>query len=132
MTDEEQCKEVSTQVETKAWGEVRHIFDGPVSVSLLKVSEGGFSSIHKHVKRWNHFKVITGEIQVSTFVVFGDQHRSEDRWKLEAGETIDIPPGVLHQFKVIESGQVVEIYWTEDGSPAEKDDIIRITEGGWL
>lgn len=113
--------------ETKVWGSVQHVFDGPVQVSLLRVSAGTFCSLHRHKTRWNQFQVVRGKIYV---VLYFDDLSVKEKITLRTGERATVPPGVLHRFEVLADGQVVEIYWTADGSAASLDDIERVREGG--
>ena len=117
--------------ETKCWGSVAHIFDGQVATSLLRVKAGTCCSIHFHSHRWNSFRVIRGKIVVVQYrhVVPCVEHC---RHVLSTGQSIDIPPGVIHRFEVLEDGHVVEVYWTDDGSPVDIKDIQRFNEGGRL
>lgn len=117
------------QEETKIWGSVRHIFDGPVSVSLLRVNAGGYSSIHRHAKRFNHFFVVSGCLKIRLYSDNGPDRVGATKI-LRAGESCTVRPGTLHKFETVESGQIVETYWTRDGTPAEHEDIERVSEGG--
>lgn len=116
--------------EQKVWGSVKHLFDGPVSVSVLRVGAGAYCSIHKHNRRWNHFLVVSGEIDVITYGVAGEYLKPITKCTLSHLSAYVIPPGILHRFEVKKSGQVVETYWTSDGLNAEVDDIHRIEMGG--
>lgn len=113
--------------ETKIWGSVKHLFDGPVAMSSLQVEAGSFCSLHRHLHRWNHFFVISGEI---TIVLYNGDMTVSRRVVLKAHQSYTVKPGMLHKFEVGESGRVVEVYWTEDGHSASIDDIERIKEGG--
>jgi oxalate decarboxylase/phosphoglucose isomerase-like protein (cupin superfamily) len=115
------------EIETKCWGSARHLFDGPVSVSLLRVEAGTFCSLHYHEKRWNLFEVVRGRISVIVYEIDG---QPPIKTILRRGERYKVPPGVKHRFEVIEDGQIVEIYWTDDGSDALLSDIVRLQEGG--
>lgn len=115
--------------EEKVWGRVRHIFDGPIQVSILSVNAGGFSSVHRHVRRFNHFLVVSGMIRVRLYSGSNHDHVTMTH-KLYSGDSYTVRPGVLHKFECVKSGQVVETYWTEDGSPAEQEDIERLTVSG--
>lgn len=114
--------------ETKVWGSVRHLFDGPVSVSILQVDAGTYCSLHRHASRWNMFFVVCGSINV---VVYDSEAKNVSfKMRLRKGQTFKVNPGVWHRFEVIEDGRVVETYWTDDGSPATPGDIERLKEGG--
>lgn len=114
-------------IENKVWGVVQHVFDGPVSVSLLRVNAGTYCSTHRHEKRYNHFHVISGKLLIR---LYDERLQSVDKIILKRHERISIPPGTYHRFEVLGDGQIVETYWTKDGSPATLDDIERVHEGG--
>jgi len=114
-------------VESKAWGLVRHIFDGPVSVSLLRTEANGYCSWHYHEHRWNMFYVVSGTIIV---IVDDNNDGKIQRHILRAGDSYKVGPSVRHMFDVVESGQVVETYWTDDGTDVTIDDIVRLAPGG--
>ena len=42
-----------------------------------------------------------------------------------------MPPWVPHWFRVLADGVVVEVYWNDDGSDVDIDDIVRFDEGGF-
>lgn len=115
-------------VEEKCWGSVQHIFDGPVSVSLLRVNAGTFCSTHKHVQRYNQFHVVSGKLLIVTYSDAGDT--LHEKFILTRGMRLTIPPDMYHRFEVLMDGRVVEIYWTKDSSEARLDDIVRVREGG--
>jgi dTDP-4-dehydrorhamnose 3,5-epimerase-like enzyme len=120
-------------IEKKCWGEVRHIFDGPVSVSLLRVEAGTFCSTHYHRKRWNRFFVVSGRVCLRFFASIEPGSNYPETTHiliLSAGEFFSVPPMQTHSFEVLESGRIVETYWTEDDSPAEYGDIVRFNVGG--
>ena len=116
--------------EDKVWGKVAHIFDLNSSVSLLVVNKGFCSSIHKHEHRWNHFFIISGILKINFFRWVGDLIEPWYNRVILTGESIKVRPGVVHQFEVVESGRVVEAYWTTDGTEVNLDDIVRYSQGG--
>ena len=107
--------------ETKVWGKVRHVFGSEVcAVSILEVEKGFRRSKHYHENRINRFIVHSGIIEVIL-------HDQGTRHSLGTGDVFDVEPGALHSFEVIESGIIVEIYWSP---PVRQDDIIRMELGG--
>ena len=122
-----------SEKETKIWGTVRHLFDDDASVSILRVNAGFCCSRHYHIHRWNRFDVIRGCIAV---IMYGMNLNGDlivmSRQVLRASEGYPVPPDIIHRFEVIESGIVVETYWTTDGSPVQADDIKRIDVGSKL
>lgn len=117
--------------EEKCWGKVCHLVERDLQVSVLKVVAGFRCSRHRHIHRWNNFRVITGILRVIEYRQNSSGDLSQTRSTvLVAGQSIDIHPGVWHCFEVLESGQVVEIYWTTDKTSVDFADIERIDVGG--
>jgi mannose-6-phosphate isomerase-like protein (cupin superfamily) len=114
------------QWEPKVWGSVSHLFTADhVAVSHLRVNAGYRCSQHYHAKRVNMFVVVSGKVLIE---VTNDSVQCQHT--LTAGETLVVNPMRLHCFHVLESGSMVEVYWTNDGSPVRLDDIHRLDEGG--
>ena len=115
--------------EDKAWGKVRHVFSTPeVAISYLEVVAGTRSSWHRHADRNNSFHVGRGMIVVECI----DQITGA-KWqrKLIDHLSFTVEAGILHRFRVIESGHLVEIYWPREAGVAVRlDDIERIDHGG--
>lgn len=115
--------------EKKCWGEVLHVFSSPnAAVSCLNVNWGWRCSIHKHVERANSFAVIGGVLAVEDWPEGRDQ---PSRVRIvQPGETVTVPSGIWHRFRVIASGQVIEVYWPDTGGTVRMDDIEREDVGG--
>ncbi len=114
--------------EKKAWGSVAHVFTSDkAATSWLRVTAGTRCSRHFHRERVNSFAVLSGVILIEEW---GPGLRAETT-RLEAGQSHSVPSGVVHRFRVLESGEVVEIYWPDkDGGRVRIDDIERFDEGG--
>ena len=122
--------------EEKNWGLVAHLFGNHTSCSMLKgLIPGQACSVHYHDWRWNKFVVVTAVIDV---VLYGnDIHALAEtlpayeitRYRLRPGMYFDVPPLCKHSFEVVETGDVVEVYWTENGEMPTQDDINRIIAG---
>ncbi len=41
-----------------------------------------------------------------------------------------IPSMVVHQFQVLQDGEIREEYWADRGGEVRQDDIVRLVEGG--
>ena len=121
--------------EEKCWGEVLHCFHNPqASVSYLKVQAGYRCSRHYHWDRANDFIVISGQIMIETWglgSLVGEHTTTSPKTELLVpGDTHSIPSKLLHRFNVIESGEVIEVYWADHGGVVSIDDIVRIDVGG--
>lgn len=115
------------KMEEKVWGRVLHTFVSEhAAVSYLEVKEGFRCSRHCHKERANLFAVVDGRIVVEEWVDVGVR-----RHDLIGGMIHVVPSGVLHRFRVIESGHVVEVYWPDrPGGKVRMDDIKRLDIGG--
>ena len=141
--------------ELKNWGKVWHRFyDDLVGESLLSVIPGERCSIHYHEHRHNTF-IFKGEgvrIWTSQHPIPDDKYldaladgskRVKDTWnflphrsvsrtlrcKSREGRTTTIEPGVWHWFEVLEPTEIIEVYFTTDGTPVHQNDIVRFDEG---
>jgi len=116
-------------IEEKCWGRVAHLFhqEDHAAVSYLEVKAGYRCSRHYHKWRANQFSVVSGCIIVETWDVFGNKYAT----KLQQGQSLAVPSGVEHRFRVLEDGVVIEVYWMDTiGGFVSLDDIIRFDEGG--
>ena len=112
--------------ELKCWGRTRCLTERPhYQLHELQVI-AGFCSIHYHRKRANRFIVASGSIAVRQWF-----------WKNElpdhilvAGDELDVPSLVVHQFRVIKPGTVYEEYWPDRGEVIHTSDIVRLQVGG--
>jgi len=110
----------------KIWGKVWHLFQSDrSSVSFLEVKKGFQSSRHFHRERANLFAVISGRIKIRVWDQDGEPLWERD---LDSGQTCVVGSNLVHQFQVLESGQVIEVYWP-DGK-VMFGDIVRLDEGG--
>lgn len=119
------------QYESKNWGQVWHLFASDQSaVSFLQLVRGTRCSRHWHDERANMFAVISGKIEVQ----FWGNPNGEGKpghVVLNPGNVFTVPYKVVHRFRVLESGQVVEVYWPDpEGGKVRFDDINRLDEGG--
>lgn len=122
---------MNNEREIKCWGSVIHVFASDhAAISCLWVEAGHQCSRHYHVDRANQFTVMSGCIEVEEWDIMGDMITTV----LSAGGTHAVPSGRIHRFRVLESGQVVEVYWCDFVNGNEKkvrlDDIVRLDEGG--
>ncbi len=130
----------------KNWGFCRHLFGEQTSCSMLKgLIPGEACSIHWHAKRFNKFVLVSAEIDVVLYEgsLLDGQHNvlgktdqlvplsnyEVVRYQLKPGASFDVPPNCVHSFEVVKTGDIVEIYWTENGEMPSQDDIHRIIAG---
>jgi len=114
-----------TDWQGKFWGRTRCVCDTDLySQHELELKAGGYCSIHYHESRANRFFIHSGRIAVVTFHAW-----AIDRKILTSGNALDVRAGVVHQFQVLEDGEMVEEYYP-DGGPVRNDDIVRLCQGG--
>lgn len=46
------------------------------------------------------------------------------------GECFIVAPNIYHRFYVISPGKLIEVYWTNDSTKCDINDIHRVTQGG--
>lgn len=114
--------------EKKVWGSVWHLFTShSAAVSHLKLKAGFCCSRHKHLERANQFSVISGRVAIQQWDKFDDMTEVI----LESGNSLTVPSGVIHRFRVLQSGTMVEVYWPDVACGwVRLDDIERLDEGG--
>jgi len=117
--------------ETKCWGVVAHIFCSEhAAVSVLRVNKGFRCSRHLHRQRNNLFTVISGKVIIEQWWPSDDGCALRED-VLSPGDTLQVASGIEHRFRVLESGEMVEVYWPEfDGDKVSIEDIERADEGG--
>ena len=112
--------------ERKVWGRVMHVFASPrAAVSYLAVEAGSWCSRHYHQDRTNVFVSITAILEIKEWGPWGERSRL-----VKPGSSYTVPAGILHQFHVLQDGEVIEIYYAEHGGNVRLDDIHRLDEGG--
>tara|TARA_R100000005_G_C4985365_1_gene193851 strand:+ start:1111 stop:1551 length:441 start_codon:yes stop_codon:yes gene_type:complete len=119
--------------EKKCWGEVVHMFcDQGAAVSHLKVKRGTRCSRHYHEDRANAFYVISGKVVIEEWdTTITNYDPSLKTLKiLNAGDHYTVPSTVIHRFRVLEDGEMVEVYWPDRGGTCRADDICRLDVGG--
>lgn len=131
----------------KCWGKVWHRFnDNIINESLLSVNQGWQCSVHYHKHRYNAFIATSAIIAIEIWtreqhhlLLQAGKNSSKDISDIvpptyihyiHPGQSYVVAPSIIHRFSVIQSGQLIEIYWTNDNSKCEMEDIYRLTEGG--
>ena len=115
--------------ENKCWGRVLHTFhSSDIAMSYLETKKGFQCSCHCHKDRINFFLCVEGSIVVRKWLSTNLKGPSSKR-QLWPGGSMSVGCSIFHQFEVVESGKVVEVYWSGNG-PVRLDDIVRLNVGG--
>ena len=114
-----------TDWQSKVWGKTRCLEDYSFySKHELEIISGGYCSFHFHKERSNIFHVVSGAIRIVWS--YG--------WKIESTVLTSnccckMHSLIPHQFQVLESGKIYEIYIPDRGGEVRNEDIIRLTHG---
>ena len=115
----------TTPREPKAWGETECLFLGEfASLHRAWFRAGGYSSLHLHRFKNNTFIVESGTVRVEFY------RQRMVAVTLGPGESLTIPSGILHRFRAIEDGCMLESYVADHGHKLDRGDIHRLDEGG--
>lgn len=108
----------------KVWGETRlvHLVPGVLEFHRIAAVKGGVCSKHAHQSKTNGFYVESGKLLIREW-----QNRYDliDETILGPGDYCTVPPGVYHQFEVLEDCVAFELYYAE----LLGDDIVRESIG---
>jgi hypothetical protein len=74
---------------------------------------GGKCSIHHHEFDYNEILVVTGKIEINYYKSSQHISRPINKVVLLPGHRVTIDPKVVHQFEVLESGIIMELYWRD-------------------
>lgn len=69
-------------------------------VTKMNYVEGNFASPHQHPHEQSGY-VISGKYELTI---------DAERYELNAGDTYSIPGNQIHSFKVIEAGEVIDVF----------------------
>ena len=108
----------------KIWGstELVHLVPGVLEFHRIEAKKGGVCSKHAHQSKTNGFFVESGKMLIREWQ---NSYDLVDETILEAGDYTVVPPGVYHQFEVLEDCVAFELYYAE----LIGDDIIRESVG---
>ncbi len=110
----------------KIWGRTKEIIHTPYySKHELEVQSGSYCSLHYHKHRSNVFQIVSATIEIvemyGPLVV---------KTKLGPDNSCVIASLVPHMFIVYKDGIVIEEYFPDRGGAVQRDDIVRLYEGG--
>jgi mannose-6-phosphate isomerase-like protein (cupin superfamily) len=112
----------------KVWGTTQTvILEDGVSVHVLTIRKGGFSSEHRHEKKANVFAVISGRLEIRIWQ--GDAEVPDDT-QVGPGEKTGVLPGVWHQFLALEDTVAIEVCEVPPATWALEADMERRSRGG--
>lgn len=112
----------------KPWGCNRHLLYLPnLELHHASILPGGYSSIHVHRSKVNHFYVTKGELTVEIFDTHEPMMKKQVLTLLE-GQQLIVPAGTRHRFvnQSRDTVQLIETYW----AALDHDDIVRDDVGG--
>ena len=108
----------------KIWGETKlvHLVPGVLEFHRIEAVKGGVCSKHAHQSKTNGFFVESGKLLIREW-----QQRYDlvDETILGPGDYCTVPPGIFHQFEVLEDVVAFELYYAE----LLGDDIVRESVG---
>ena len=108
----------------KIWGstELIALVPGVVELHRIEANKGGVCSKHAHQSKTNGFYVESGRMLIREWQ---RDYDLVDETILEPGDFCTVPPGVFHQFEVLEDCIAFELYYSE----LLGADIVRETVG---
>tara|TARA_R110000822_G_scaffold17194_6_gene58057 strand:+ start:2620 stop:3027 length:408 start_codon:yes stop_codon:yes gene_type:complete len=107
----------------KVWGTTTQIeANGSLEFHRIEFKANYQCSEHYHATKSNGFFVEQGKMLIKTWPENTD---IVDMTLLGAGDYMEVPAGVWHQFVGVTDGIAFELYWSE----FDKDDIVRRSQG---
>ena len=108
----------------KVWGrtELVALVPGVLEFHRIEAKKGGVCSKHAHQSKTNGFYVEEGKLLIREWQ---NAYDLVDETILGPGDYCIVPPGVFHQFEVLEDCIAFELYYAE----LIGDDIVRESVG---
>ncbi len=92
----------------KIWGKTQLVFAfNSTETHIIEGFAGYKCSQHSHKYKWNRFVVLSGRMLIRVYEANG----VVDVTTLDPWQSTDIPPGVVHEFEVLEDTLAIEVYW---------------------
>ena len=118
---------MNQSVTKKPWGRsIRRFINEFVQLEEIYIVEGGYSSVHCHMRKWNEFLIQDGSLRVNFYDDEGQLSHSE---LLEAGVKLKVEPEKRHQFIAESEVHGYEIYYDLIGI-LDAEDIVRFSGNG--
>lgn len=118
----------TTDVREKYWGRIETIISGDIAAKRIFVQKGGSGSLEFHVEKRETYYIHSGLVRVGLRI-----GRAENRSiVLEAGQSFDVRPGMMHLRVGLEDSVIIEVstrdsdsdsYLVEDGQTYRHVDI---------
>jgi mannose-6-phosphate isomerase-like protein (cupin superfamily) len=107
----------------KVWGTTTQIeANGSLEFHRIEFKANYQCSEHYHSTKSNGFFVEQGKMLIKTWP---ENTEIVDTTLLNAGDYMEVPAGVWHQFVGVTDGIAFELYWSE----FDRDDIVRRSQG---
>ena len=104
----------------KGWGYELWIANFDYCGKILHVNKGKCCSMHFHINKTETFRILSGKIKLTLIHAGGEYEHT----CLSQGDTIDITPGLMHQFLGLEESEIMEV-----SSHHEDKDSYRVSRG---
>ena len=102
-----------SRIAGKIWGQTELVHaNGVLEFHRIEFKAKGTCSKHKHEFKWNGFFVESGQMKVLVWQE-GKQEGMVDETVLNAGDFMQVKPGLYHQFIGMKDGVAFELYWAE-------------------
>lgn len=107
----------------KPWGheEIFALVEGAYVGKLLYVSAGESLSLQYHRAKDETIAVVSGRIEID----LGDAADALHAVSLSPGESVHVPPGLLHRLRAVEDSVLVE---ASTAGPGWREDIVRLED----
>ncbi len=104
----------------KGWGYELWIANFDYCGKILHVNEGKCCSMHFHINKTETFRILSGKIKLTLIYSNGEY----EHITLIQGDSVDIIPGLMHQFLGLEESEIMEV-----SSHHEDKDSYRVSCG---
>lgn len=118
--------------EEKTWGTLYRLVQLPhLELCWGEIVNGGYSSLHRHVRKNNLFLVLQGKLQVNLYV--DEKNTRFQKHLLQPfHEALVVPAGTWHRFIALENTTLLEAYQPLPEQSLDPFDIERLDTNGIL
>jgi quercetin dioxygenase-like cupin family protein len=116
----------------KVWGwSYPLLLTEDIEIVKIEVRHGGYSSRHAHKNKANMFFVLSGVLQVITYLKNTEDY-DQIRFLHREGDAFQVAAGIFHRFRALAPTVAIEVYRPTGTGKLDPNDIIRSDEGGLL